>query len=595
MTLTTREARKTLRWSVIAGLVMVFTSAVGMMESFDDRLIIYPVLSLGYLMLFWIVPLAGFQATHLPRLEGIEPPGKGLSNVLIGALTGLGAGVILAVFVVVADQFDLREVFVSISPRLVRLLTFEDTLPGGLLATVLIPTLLGTAGGAFHLLRDNLGRRLVLALEWVLVVAILEGVVAQILRQIRLDALGERIYTQRALEWFAAVALFLAILPIPASRTGTNQVERIRQRLFSIDPAQRIRNSVVSAVVILVFLILLPQLLGSLLSEVLANVGLFLIMGLGLNIVVGLAGMLDLGYVAFFAVGAYTVAVLTSSLSPRFAPELSWWLALPVALLVSALSGVMIGTPVIRMRGDYLAIVTLGFGEIIRILFLSDWLSPIFGGAQGILDIPGIPLGVTRVSGISPESILYFAFAFVLIAAWVSWSLQHSRIGRAWNALREDETVAAAMGVNTVRAKLDAFIVGAILAGGAGALFAAKLGSVFPSSFELLVSIIILVVVIVGGMGNIVGVAVGAVVLIGILGGPNVPGLMAEFAEFKLLIYGALLIFMMLRRPEGLIPARARYRELHADEADQDAWLDKSIHPIQSRPSSSETTAEPDC
>ena len=482
--------------------------------------------------------------------------------------------------------------FVSISPQLVRLLTFEGTLPGGLLVTVLIPTFLGAAGGSFHLLKDSLSRRLVLALEWVLVVAILEGVVTQILRRIRLDAVGEWIYTQRALEWFAAVALILAILLIPTSRTGTNQVERIRQRLFSTDPGQRIRNSVGLALVVLVLMILLPQLLGSLLSEVLANVGLFLIMGLGLNIVVGLAGMLDLGYVAFFAVGAYTVGVLTSSLSPRFAPELSWWLALPVALLVSALSGVIIGTPVIRMRGDYLAIVTLGFGEIIRILFLSDWLAPTFGGAQGILDIPGIPLGGTRVSGISPESILYFAFAFVLIAAWVSWSLQHSRIGRAWNALREDETVAAAMGVNTVRAKLDAFIVGAILAGGAGALFAAKLGSIFPSSFELLVSIIILVVVIVGGMGNIVGVAVGAVVLIGILGGPNVPGLMAEFGEFKLLIYGALLIFMMLRRPEGLVPSRARYRELHADEADQDAWLNKGIIHTQSRPPSQ--TAETD-
>ena len=301
--------------------------------------------------------------------------------------------------------------------------------------------------------------------------------------------------------------------------------------------------------------------------------GLFLLMGLGLNIVVGLAGMLDLGYVAFFAVGAYTVGVLTSPLSPRLALGWTWWAALPVAIVVSAITGVLVGLPVIRMRGDYLAIVTLGFGEIVRILFLSDWLSPVFGGAQGVLHIPGIPLGFTEVSGVDPEGVLYFALFFVLVAAWISWSLQQSRIGRAWTALREDETVAAAMGVNVVRAKLNAFIVGAVLAGCAGALFAAKLGSVFPSSFELLVSIIILVVVIVGGMGNIPGVAVGAVVLIGVLGGPRVPGLLAEFAEFKLLIYGALLVFMMLRRPEGLLPSVRRSRELRADELRQDAWL----------------------
>ena len=249
-------------------------------------------------------------------------------------------------------------------------------------------------------------------------------------------------------------------------------------------------------------LILLPQLLGSVLSEVLANVGLFLLMALGLNVVVGLAGMLDLGYVAFFAVGAYTVGVLTSPISPRFALEWNWWAALPVAILASAIAGLLVGLPVIRMRGDYLAIVTLGFGEIVRILFLSDWLSPTFGGAQGVLNIPGIPLGFTEVSGVGPEGVLYFALLFVILAAWISWSLQESRIGRAWMALREDETVAGAMGINIVRAKLNAFIVGAILAGFAGALFAAKLGSVFPSSFEFLVSIIILVVVIIGGDGE---------------------------------------------------------------------------------------------
>ena len=568
------DMRRMLRWGMVAGGVMTFTAAVGMLETFEDRLLIYPVLSLGYLLLLWFVPVAGYQSTNVAVLEGMEAPPKGLHNVMAGAVSGLVGGVVPALFAIVINAFDLRDVFVPFSPKLVGLLTYGLGVPEGLPYTVLAPAALGLVGGLMHLPPASVRRRVILAVEWVVVVALLEQVFSQILRQIRLEVVGDRVFTLKALEWWAALAV--AALVVAVAERTRGGVGRMRERLFAGDPRQRTRNSVWMAVLVLVFLIIIPQLLGSLLSEVLANVGLFLLMGLGLNIVVGLAGMLDLGYVAFFAVGAYTVGVLTSPLSPRFTLEWSWWAALPVAILMSALAGLLVGTPVIRMRGDYLAIVTLGFGEIVRILFLSDWLSPTFGGAQGVQNIPGIPLGFTEVSGVGPEGVLYFALFFVLLAAWISWSLQESRIGRAWTALREDETVAAAMGINIVRAKLNAFVVGAILAGFAGALFAAKLGSVFPSSFELLVSIIILVVVIVGGMGNIPGVAVGAVVLIGVLGGPNLPGLLAEFAEFKLLIYGALLVFMMLRKPEGLLPSVRRSRELHADELTQDAWLDKS-------------------
>lgn len=571
--MTAIDLRRTLQWGSIAGVVMVFTCAVGLFEAFEDRLLVHPFLSLGHVLLLWFLPLAGYQATNEPVLEGMEAPPKGLHNVGAGLVAGLAGGIMMGAFTIVIDAFDMRDIFVRLSGRLVDLLTHGWGLPGGLVLIVAVPALLGLVGGLLHLVSASVRRRLILALEWALVVALLEQVFSQVLRQIRLGAVGNLIFTRRALEWWAALAVAV-LVGLLAERTRGG-VGRMRERLFAADPRQRTRNSVWMAVLVLVFLIIIPQLLGSLLSEVLANVGLFLLMGLGLNIVVGLAGMLDLGYVAFFAVGAYTVGVLTSPLSPRFTLEWSWWAALPVAILTSALAGLLVGTPVIRMRGDYLAIVTLGFGEIVRILFLSDWLSPTFGGAQGVQNIPGIPLGFTEVSGVGPEGVLYFALFFVMLAAWISWSLQESRIGRAWTALREDETVAAAMGINIVRAKLNAFVVGAILAGLAGALFAAKLGSVFPSSFELLVSIIILVVVIVGGMGNIPGVAVGAVVLIGVLGGPNLPGLLAEFAEFKLLIYGALLVFMMLRKPEGLVPSVRRSRELHADELTQDAWLDK--------------------
>jgi len=236
----------------------------------------------------------------------------------------------------------------------------------------------------------------------------------------------------------------------------------------------------------------------------------------------------------------------------------------------------MVGTPVIRLRGDYLAIVTLGFGEIVRITFLSDAASPWFGGAGGIRQIPGIPLGFDTVTGSDPEYFFYFALALLLFAAWVSHALLNSRVGRAWTAMREDESVAEVMGIDTVKSKLSAFVVGAVLAALGGALFSAKLGSIFPTSFELLISIVILVIVIVGGMGNIVGVAVGAIVLIGVLGGPRQPGLLQEFGEFKLLIYGVILVYMMLQRPEGLVPNVRRSHELHHDELGQDAWLDKS-------------------
>ena len=554
------DARRVLRWGTAAGIVMVFTAAVGMLQAFEDRVVVYPVLSLGYLMLLWFVPVAGYQAPSAPVPMSIEDPRRGLRSLAGGALAGLWGGCIVATFTLVADTFDLRDVFVAFSPRMVELLTYGRGVPDGLPVTLSAPAVLGLAGGASHLLSRMARRRIVLALQWALLVALLEPVVSQVLAQVRLGAVADRMFTLRALEWWAALGI-AAVVAIAGGRTG-KRIGKVREHLFAADPARRTRNSVWLAAGVLALLIVAPQLLGSVLSEVLANVGLFLLMGLGLNIVVGLAGMLDLGYVAFFAVGAYTVGVLTSPLSPRFALEWTWWAALPVAIVVSAITGVLVGLPVIRMRGDYLAIVTLGFGEIVRILFLSDWLSPVFGGAQGVLGIPGIPLGFTEVSGVDPEGVLYFALFFVLVAAWISWSLQQSRIGRAWTALREDETVAAAMGVNVVRAKLNAFIVGAVLAGFAGALFAAKLGSVFPSSFELLVSIIILVVVIVGGMGNIPGVAVGAVVLIGVLGGPRVPGLLAEFAEFKLLIYGALLVFMMLRRPEGMLPSVRRSRRV---------------------------------
>jgi len=263
--------------------------------------------------------------------------------------------------------------------------------------------------------------------------------------------------------------------------------------------------------------------------------------------------------VAFFAIGAYSMAVLTSE-SPLGLGGLTFWEALPFCLLIAAAAGILLGIPVLRMRGDYLAIVTLGFGEIIRILALSDLLKPFIGGAQGVLKIPKPPF--LGLSLIKPEQFYYVILAGCLLAAFVSWRLSESRLGRQWMALREDEDVAEAMGIKLVSTKLLAFAIGAAFSGLAGAFFASKLTSIFPHSFKLEISINVLVLIILGGMGSLPGVVVGALILVGM------PELLREFAEYRLLMYGALLIVMMLAKPEGFIPSAVRRRELHREEAE---------------------------
>jgi branched-chain amino acid transport system permease protein len=254
-------------------------------------------------------------------------------------------------------------------------------------------------------------------------------------------------------------------------------------------------------------------------------------------------------------------------------------------MIGAAATGLIIGTPVLRLRGDYLAIVTLGFGEIARVLFASDALAPWLGGVQGILGVPlGPPPLPTRmdlnvagfhIAASGPQVTYYPILFFCMLAAFFAYRLANSRIGRAWNAMREDESVAEATGVNTVNYKLLAFSLGATTGCLSGALFAVQLGSVFPGSFEIIVSITVLAVIILGGMGSIPGVIVGAFVLIGL------PELLREFAEYRLLVYGGVLVAMMLLRPEGLIPSRTRQRELREDreEEEENETLDGDLMP----------------
>jgi branched-chain amino acid transport system permease protein len=295
-------------------------------------------------------------------------------------------------------------------------------------------------------------------------------------------------------------------------------------------------------------------------------VGVYILLALGLNIVVGQTGLLDLGYVAFFAVGAYTTAKRTAGNG-----HFTAWEALLLAIVVAMAAGVTLGGPTLRLRGDYLAIVTLGFGEIVRIIAQN---SNSLGEAQGITGIPH----PTRLPGLNfttePLPYFYLVLACIIVAILLVARLKRSRVGRAWNAMREDEDVAQATGVNTTNYKLLAFALGASVGCLGGAVFVTHLASVFPGTFSILVSITALSIIILGGMGSIPGVVVGSLALIGL------PELLREFAEFKLLVYGGVLVIMMLARPEGLVPDVTRRRELHEVEGEPEP-VEDSLAPAE--------------
>ena len=564
-------------WGGLCALALILVSLIGMPVGLDRRMIIEGRLSLGYLALLWIPLLFGYVVSKRVVLEGVETPDPGARDVLAGLCTGVLSGLGPVLLILGIDNFNLRKPLVNWGPPLLEQLTFGRGIGFGIVAWFGIGAVLGLLGSALHVLPKDVRRVISFVIYGLLSISVLEAVISDLSEGFGLESLTDDMYAKRGgltVKSSIILAVVIGVLPILTKgrlKGATNHYKELQGE-------ERKRASMMLFSGVAGLCIVLPLFLGKIVNELLANVGLFLLLALGLNIVVGLAGILDLGYVAFFAVGGYTTAVLTSAESPFFAPELHFGFALIIVIMMAGLTGLVIGAPVIRMRGDYLAIVTLGFGEIIRLLFMSDWLKPYFGGAQGITNVPPVDLGFAVVTGIDPRSVFYLVLVFCTLAIYVSWRLQGSRLGRAWMAIREDEQVAEAMGINTVNAKLMAFVVGAMMAALSGAVLAAKVGSVFPNSFMILVSIIILVVVIVGGMGNIAGVLVGSFVLIGVLGGPRQPGLLQEFQSYKLLIYGALLVFMMLQRPEGLVPSARRSQELHQEEFLQDAWLKGEDH-----------------
>ena len=266
----------------------------------------------------------------------------------------------------------------------------------------------------------------------------------------------------------------------------------------------------------------------------------FVVLGLGLNVTVGLAGLLDLGYVAFFAVGAYTYGILHSFWGIGF------WTSLPIGGLMGALFGIALGFPILRLRGDYLAIVTLGFGSIAKIV-IENW-EEVFNGAKGIAMIPRPGFfGAEMSIRTSTTYTYYLMIIMVLFAVFITNRLKDSRIGRAWRALREDEIACVAMGVDMARTKLSAYAFGAFWAGLVGVLFAARNTYINPNSFTFMESALVLSIVVMGGMGSIIGVIIAALVLI------LMPEYLRAFSEYRMLMFGAVMVLMMIFRPEGLI------------------------------------------
>jgi branched-chain amino acid transport system permease protein len=328
---------------------------------------------------------------------------------------------------------------------------------------------------------------------------------------------------------------------------GSRDEERVtwNQRLFSEK-----RYLVPFSIAVLSFACLFPFFVSEYRVNVVITAMIYVVLGLGLNIVVGLAGLLDLGYVAFYAVGAYTYALLNYHYGVGF------WAALPLGAMVGAFFGILLGIPVLRLRGDYLAIVTLGFGEIIR-LILENWGEFTFG-PSGIANIPRptfFGMELTRSQGIL--FIYYIMIGLGVFTVLVVNRLHYSRLGRSWLALREDEIACQAMGIDRMRTKLAAFALGATWAGMMGVVFAAKTAFINPASFTFLESAIILSIVVLGGMGSILGVILAAFILI------LLPEELRAFSQYRMLIFGASMVLMMVFRPQGLIANVRRSYEYH--------------------------------
>ena len=570
-------ARRWARTGALAGIVTIFLALVGLIGGFTDVFLIGDEITFAGLMLLIPAFAAGFVAAA-PRIEGGERREMSLGEAAVAAaVAAVSAGVVFALAVLLADLIGeerIRPVFLNVSPSLMEFVAFGQSTVVGAVILVALSTITGALGGLLRVAPPVVRRSVTAAVMVTLLFGFLQRVIPIALDQLSLerDWLYHPIHD--GLTW--AGTAVVAAVSAGVSLLNTRYGGRVRGSLSSgagsrSGPAMN-PVRLIASVAAVALLIAAPLLLGSVISEVLGTVMVFALLGIGLNIVVGYAGLLDLGYVFFFALGAYSLALLTGATlnaygiapEPAISGSLNFYVAIPIVMLIAAGAGVLVGAPVLRLRGDYLALVTLGLGEMVTVLVGSPWLVPLVGGPSGMRGITDAAIGGLHFR--DPQRFYYLALAFVALAAFLSWRLATSRIGRAWTAMREDEQTADAMGISTTRFKLLAFAIGGAIGSLGGALFAVKIGSLTPASFQVIVSIQVLGLVILGGLGSIPGVLVGALVLVGL------PGLLREFEEYRFLAYGAAVVAVMVLRPQGLVPNVRRSRELQDEERAQDEW-----------------------
>jgi len=566
-------ARRAVRVGLSGGAAILYFSAVGMVFAFSTRNLVGTQVTLGKIML-WAPPLIVGYVAGAPRrrAEGDVPLGS-VAIVAGGAVAGLAAGALVAAAVLVVELIGVsvvRGVLIAVSQDLIDILTLQMSTGAGLVSFVVVASVLGIAGASLRLVPSIVRRMVVGGLAAVVFMGLLQRIVPTALAELGLRSdwlydpiLGGLTRTGAALTFAVTAGAIYSV-----RRWGAS----VRARVAAGEEQRRATRTG-ALVVLAVVLAVVPRVVGSVVSDVLGFVGIGLLLALGLNLIVGNAGLLHLGFVVFYTIGAYATALLMGAspvialgIAPPVLPfQLPFYVALPIVVVAAALVGVLIAAPTVRLRGDYLAIVTLGFGAIASVLVQSDWLKSVLGGPQGMRNIPPAPLFGMEMR--SPQRFYYLALVASALGVFVSWRLTNSRVGRAWNAMREDEQVAEAMGVSVVRYKLLASAVGGGLGAIGGALFAVKIASLTSASFTILVSITALAVIILGGLGSIRGAVVGALVLVGL------PNLLTEFENFRLSIYGAVLIAIMLFRPQGVLPNVRRARELREEDRAQDQWL----------------------
>lgn len=546
--------RSPLRRTIVSGLtfggIALFFAITGIITAFHERWIIVEYITLGQTVLVLSAFMSGVYIAYKTSARS--------TGAIVAQGLGAGAltGGVMALLMLVTAKFKLGFMMIALKPNLVKILSFQQDIGTGVAMLIGGGAVLGLLGALLYITPHRIRRPITVGLTAVGMAGLFQELI-QLMFQWEgiVTTFREFFFTWDGLKIVGALTIF-AVFTVGNALWARNR-DALATRFGGLESGMqkglRMTGIILGALVLLTF----PLLAGNFIGQVLMLVGLYVLMGMGLNLELGLAGLLDLGFVAFFAVGAYTTALLTAD-SPHAVAQLSYWQVLPIAIVLSVCVGVLFGVPVLKVRGDYLAVATLGLGEIVRVLVISDFAEPVLAGAQGVLAIPRPFIGAFELD--DPVDLFYLTLACAALAGYVAWALENSRLGRAWTAIRDDEDVAQALGINLVNVKLLAYGMGAAFAGTAGSIFAVMLGSIFPHSFQLLISINVLALIIVGGMGSLPGVVVGAAALIGL------PELLREFGEYRFLFYGITIVLMMRIKAEGLWPSAAKRREKLLDE-----------------------------